>query len=367
MTNFIKKKLVMIMSREGKMRREEKIKMLKDVFAPKPGEKVLFLVDVPHDHIMDNTAWKERRTLAQEWYTTFAEMGAKIGFSVNVLEYEATGMPNSTIPNEIINMVRKSNLVIAMTEYSASSSLISVCHSKDSITRCASMPGVERRMEETAFTADYQQVKKYAICIAKMLNDSEGAEIVFSTGDTLSIDLRNRIGNADTGDCTQPGQFINFPSGEACKVPYEAEKDEIDEFGKSKTQGILPVRSHGELMKYVIEENKIVDIIGNGKKADEMRIFYAGNDTRRNIAELGIGCNPKAVVTGNVLEDEKVGLHIAYGMSTHLGGKVKSDVHDDICYSKGCPVEGTTVHFIDRDGSKTEIIRHAKLRYDILR
>jgi aminopeptidase len=357
----------MIIGLEEKMKREEKIKMFKDVFAPKSGEKVLFLVDLPHDHIIDNTAWKERRTLAQEWYTTFTEMGTKTGFSVNLLKYEATGMSNSSIPNEIINIARKSNLVIAMTEYSASASLISVCYSKNSITRCASMPGVERRMEETAFRADYQQVKKYATSLAKMLNDAVGAEIVFSTGDTLYIDLRNRVGDADTGECTQTGQFINFPSGEACKVPYEAEKDEIDEFGKSKTQGIWPVCSNAELMKYVVKNNKIVDIIGNGKKAEEMRIFYAENDTRRNIAELGIGCNPKAVVTGNVLEDEKVGLHIAYGMSTHLGGKVKSDVHDDICYSKGCPVEGTTVHLINGDGPKIEIIRNAMLRYNILR
>jgi aminopeptidase len=349
------------------MNPKERIKMFKDVFAPKSGEKVLFLVDIPHDHIIDNTAWKERRALAQEWYTTFTEMGAKIGFSVNILKYEATGMSNSNIPDEIINIVSKSNLVIAMTEYSASASLISVCFSENSITRCASMPRVERRMEETAFRANYQQVKKYAISIAKMLNYSEGANIVFSTGDTLYIDLRNRIGDADTGDCTQTGQFINFPSGEACKAPYEAEKDEIDEFGKSKTQGIWPVSSNGELMKYVVKNNRIVDIIGNGKKAEEMRIFYAENDTRRNIAELGIGCNPKAVITGNTLEDEKVGLHIAYGMSIHLGGKVKSDVHSDICYSKGCPVEGTTVNLINGDGSKTEIIRNAMLRYDLLR
>lgn len=350
-----------------KMKHEEKIKMFKDVFAPKSGEKVLFLVDLPHDHIIDNIAWEDRRTLAHEWYMIFTEMGAKIGFSVKIQEYEATGMSNSTIPNEIINIVRKSNLVIAMTEYSASASLITVCYSENSITRCASMPGVERRMEETAFKADYQQVKKYATTIAKMLNDAIGAEIVFSTGDVLYIDLRNRVGDADTGDCTQTGQFINFPSGEACIVPYEAEKDEIDKFGKSKTQGILPVNFNGELMKYVVKNNRIVDILGDGKKVEEMRIFYAENDTRRNIAELGFGCNPKAVVTGNVLEDEKVGLHIAYGMSTHLGGKVKSDVHDDICYSKGCPVEGSTVNLINEDGSKTEIIRNAMLRYNLLR
>jgi leucyl aminopeptidase (aminopeptidase T) len=357
----------MIRGIEEKMKHEEKIKMFRDIFAPKCGEKILFLVDIPHDNINDNKVWMERRNMAQEWYSIFREMGAKTGFSVNIQEYKATGMHNSPIPDEIIDVVSKSNLVIAMTEYSASASLISVCYSENSITRCASMPGVERKMEETAFTANYHQVKKYATTIAKLLNDTVGAEIVFSTGDNLYIDLRNRVGDADTGDCTQTGQFINFPSGEACKVPYEAEKDEIDEFGKSKTQGIWPVSSNGELMKYVVKNNRIVEIIGNGKTADEMRIFYAENDTRRNIAELGIGCNPNAVVTGNALEDEKVGLHIAYGMSTHLGGKVTSDVHEDICYSKGCPVEGTTVVLLNTDGYKTEIIRNAMLRYDLLR
>ena len=95
--------------------------------------------------------------------------------------------------------------------------------------------------------------------------------------------------------------------------------------------------------------------------------FFAENESRRNIAELGIGCNPKAVITGNVLEDEKVGLHIAYGMSSHLGGKIDSDMHQDTCYSKGCPVEGITVTLINRDGSKTEIIRDAMLRYELLK
>ena len=107
---------------------------------------------------------------------------------------------------------------------------------------------------------------------------------------------------------------------------------------------------------------------GEGKKADEMRAYFKENDTRRNIAELGIGCNPKAVVTGSVLEDEKVGgLHIAYGLSSHLGGKVNSDVHQDICYPKGAPIEAKTLTLIHKDGSKTELIKDAMLRYDLLK
>lgn len=363
----IRKKINYVTLREEKMLVEEKIKMFKDVFAPKVGEKVLFLTDIPHRNLEDNDKWADRRKMAKEWYQTFEEMGNETGFSVSWMEYKATGMHNTPIPEEVIEAVRKSDLVIAMTEFSGTSSILPICRAEGSTTRGASMPGVERRMENTAFKANYQDVKKYAIAIEKMLNKAVGAEVLFSTGDSLYIDLRNRIAHADTGDCTEFGQGINFPSGEAYKAPYEAATDEVEEFGKSKTEGIMPVKYDSELVKYIIKSNKIVEIIGEGEKADEMRGFFEEDDTRRNIAELGIGCNPKAVVTGNILEDEKVGLHIAYGMSSHLGGKVKSDMHQDIVYVKGCPVEGITLALINADGSKTELIQNAELRYDILK
>jgi len=349
------------------MRLEERLKLFKDVFAPKSGEKILFLVDIPHDNIRDSALWKDRRKMAQEWYNTFREMGSEQGFSVVILEYDATGQPNAPIPQEIVDATRKSNLVIAMTEFSATSSLVPICLAEGSTTRCASMPTVERRMEETAFRADYAEVQMYATAIEQMLNNAIAAEVVFSTGDTLYVDLRNRVAKSDSGDCSIKGQFINFPSGEGCKAPYEATSEESYKFGKSNTEGILPVSYDEEIVKYIIKNNRIVEVIGNSRKAEEMRIFFAENDSRRNIAELGIGCNPKAVITGNVLEDEKVGLHIAYGMSSHLGGKIKSDVHQDICYSKGCPVEGTTLTLVNSDGSKTKLIRDAMLCYHLLK
>ena len=164
--------------------------------------------------------------MAREWYETFKEMGKKKGFSVNFDQYEATGEHNSPVPQEVLDNASKSDILIAMTEYSGSSSFVPAFMHKDSTTRGASMPLVEKRMEETAFKADYSKVKNYAYSIEKMLNDAIGAEISFSTGDNLYIDLRNRIAVADAGECIEPGQFINFPSGKACKAPYEATSDE---------------------------------------------------------------------------------------------------------------------------------------------
>ena len=72
-----------------------------------------------------------------------------------------------------------------------------------------------------------------------------------------------------------------------------------------------------------------------------------------NIAEVAIGCNEKAVVTGNVLEDEKAGFHWAYGRSDHLGGEVGPSCfsapervcHQDIVYARGNPIVCRNVMF----------------------
>ena len=50
-----------------------------------------------------------------------------------------------------------------------------------------------------------------------------------------------------------------------------------------------------------------------------------------NVAELGIGTNEKAKLTGELLEDEKIlgTCHVAFGASAAIGGTVQVPVHLD--------------------------------------
>ena len=345
----------------------ERKKLIDDVFEPKSGEKIIIIVDLPHDYIVDTASWSDRRKFAADWFQTLKSMGEEKGFYVDFLEYLATGKHNGPIPKIVKNKIKKSNLFFAMTEFSATSSLVTICYDKESRTRGASMPRVERRMEETALNADYTKIHRYAINLKNILDNSIAAEIYFSTGEKIFIDLRNRKAGADTGSCKEAGQIINFPSGEAWKVPYEGTSDESKKFGPSKTQGVLPVLYDKEYLKYVVKENQISEIFGEGKIASKMKDLFNENKSRRNIAEFGIGCNPCAVVTGNILEDEKAGLHIAYGTSKHIGGNISSDLHQDICYSKGCPIEAFSVVLTNKNGSKIQIIKNSELQYELLR
>jgi len=350
------------------MSKQERIKLFDQVFSPKKGERILILTDMPHDDISDNASWIERREMANDWFQTLKGMGKDKGFSVETYSFPATGTNNKQISDETKNIVRKYNLVVAMTEFSATSSLAPIRLEKNLSFRCASMPGVERRMEDTSLRSDYSMVRKYSLALEKILSTVVAAEINFSNGDYLFLDFRNRRPLADLGDCTTPGQTINLPSGETCIVPYEAVDDEKERYGKSKTKGVLPVRYADDLIQYRIDENRIVKVDGNSSKSQDMEIFFQKNGCRRNIAELGIGCNPNAVVTGNVLEDEKVpGLHIAYGMSSHIGGKVYCDVHQDICYPKEAAIQAISLIVIHENDERMELINKNGLRFDILK
>jgi leucyl aminopeptidase (aminopeptidase T) len=230
------------------------------------------------------------------------------------------------------------------------------------------MPGATRSMEQSALAADYAEVARKAHILQEKLDRAVGATVQFSTGHQMYFDLRHREAHADDGQLRPGGggaRVINLPSGEAYIAPYEGEL----EGDPSKTEGFIPLMLGDELVVGKVEQNRIVEVIGEGPQADEARQHLALNEARRNIAELGLGCNDKAVVTGNVLEDEKVmGMHWAYGLSEHIGGTVGVDdfsapdlvEHRDWVYPKGGEIEVASLVLEYDDGTSEEIIKDAE-------
>lgn len=350
-------------------------KLIMDVFAPEPGERVLLLVDLPHGDIADHEEWAERREMAREWWEVFRKMGEERGFTVYpILTYPTAGSHGRPLPKEgemagkpvlFKDIMDETDLAIGFTEYHVTSSLITDFINKSDHLRAADMPTVTKRMEKTALAADYKEVQRKSRILCERLQRAVGARIQFDTGHEVYFDLRYRKAGVDDGYLHRDKEgirMINFPSGEAFKVPYEGER----EGDPSKTAGTIPVKLEGELVLYEVRENKIAEIVGDGPQAAKQREYFAVDPARCNICELGLGTNDKAVVTGNILEDEKAsGFHWAYGQSDHIGGVVGPDsfsdpshiVHLDTVYAKGCPVEVASVVLVYEDGTEEEIIR----------
>jgi len=347
-------------------------KLLVDVFQPQAGEVVVVACDEPHDAIADNPAWAERRRMAAEWREAFARLGQRMGFQTRpLMTFAATGASGADLPvsaklggaeASLEQTLLSSTLACFLTQYSATAALDGICKKREDF-RAASLPGLERRMEETSLQADYGEVARRCKILDECLKDAERLEVRFSTGHTCAFDLRWRKAEVDDGYLPRgkPGdRIINLPSGETFVVPYEGER----EGEASRTEGQLPLERDGERVVLQVKANRIGAIEGSGALADKLRAFFAADPMRCNVAEVAFGCNDRAVVTGNVLEDEKAGFHWAYGRSDHLGGTVgvkafakpENVVHHDVVYAKGNPIQVAEAVVVG-PGGRREVIR----------
>jgi leucyl aminopeptidase (aminopeptidase T) len=308
--------------------------------------------------------------MADEWHRQITGFSESYGMLVNpVVTYNAT--KSSNMPEygmcrgervRLEDTIRDSTIVISMPQFSASAPLLKLTEKYHDL-RVASMPGVTKSMEETGLSADYQQVAATCARIAPLFERADGIEVTFSTGHTCYFDVSSHNKVSQDNGLLHPGagkdanRFSNLPAGEVCTCPNEAEN--------SHTAGEIPAVFGDETIVFVVRKNRIIDVKGDGPVAEKKRQKFREEVALCNIAEVAIGCNDKAAVTGNVLEDEKAGFHWAYGRSDHLGGTVGVEDfsspdkahHGDIVYAKGSPIVCTRLDFIFADGTrKTAII-----------
>jgi len=101
-----------------------------------------------------------------------------------------------------------------------------------------------------------------------------------------------------------------------------------------------------EPLRIEIHDGMAQKITGGAQAESLQQILQTYGEASRNVAELGIGTNPYAIITGAVLEDEKVKhtVHVALGDNATIGGTVVADSHlDGIVLSPTLLVDGVTI------------------------
>jgi leucyl aminopeptidase (aminopeptidase T) len=96
-----------------------------------------------------------------------------------------------------------------------------------------------------------------------------------------------------------------------------------------------------------VEKGMITDIEGGHQAkllADDLK--HRNDSQVYNVAELGVGLNPKCIMQGIMLEDEGVfgSVHIGIGTNITLGGNVKAAIHYDLLmYGATIELDGNVV------------------------
>jgi leucyl aminopeptidase (aminopeptidase T) len=183
-----------------------------------------------------------------------------------------------------------------------------------------------------AIEADFAVLEPVAIELASRLTAAKQWRITTAGGTDVSGRLDGRAGRANTSLCHHRGEVMGVPDVEAFVAPVDGE-----------TNGTIVIDASTSVMGLIdqpirlrVESGRVVDISG-GPQAEELRaIVDTAGPSARVIAEIGIGLNPEAKVSGAIIEDEcAYGTgHFALGRNTTFGGNNDSPVHIDMVYWK---------------------------------
>jgi leucyl aminopeptidase (aminopeptidase T) len=190
--------------------------------------------------------------------------------------------------------------------------------------RVATLPGVTEDMLARVMSADMEGLRRKGRAVADALDGAEEARITCPNGSDLRLSLEGRTAIPDAGELSEPGAFGNLPCGEGFIPPASG-------WGTLIIDGsIAGIGLVDQPLELVVESGHLTSARG-GQGMAFMELLTAHGEDGTNVAELGIGTNEKAKLTGNILEDEKIlgTAHVAFGASAAIGGKVQVPVHLD--------------------------------------
>jgi leucyl aminopeptidase (aminopeptidase T) len=189
-------------------------------------------------------------------------------------------------------------------------------------------PYLEDGWIDGAMTADFLEIRKQAERLRDRLARGKRAKVTTPAGTDVSMVIEGRkpVGWL-TGVCRNPGEVSAFPGGEVSLPPLEGTTE-----GRIVLEHIMTdIGRLAQPIVLTVEKGECVKIDG-GVEAHALAAHIDGVKNATNIAELGIGLNPKSRLTGGITEVKKrLGTaHMALGDSAAgYGGKVTSDVHLD--------------------------------------
>lgn len=194
----------------------------------------------------------------------------------------------------------------------------------DAGARGATMPHVTADMLTRLMAADFDLMGHRSRAVAELLSAADGAHLTCPRGTDLRLDLTGRPAIADDGDLTAPGAFGNLPCGEGFVSPIGGEgtvhASSLAAIGLSDPPAVLTVDGGRLRAAQGAAGERLLERLG------------AAGEQGTNLAELGVGTNERARLTGNILEDEKMlgTVHVAFGASAGIGGTVSVLVHLDV-------------------------------------
>jgi aminopeptidase len=296
---------------------------VRDCMGLQPGERALVVTDAPQRAIGD----------------ALREAVVSLGNDVLLVEIVPRRSNGEEPPPEVAALMTQFDVVLCPTSKSLTHTDARRAASAGG-ARVATLPGVTEAIMARGMGADYRRIAARTLAICRLMEATKTIRVVALAGTDITMAVAGRAAHASTGLFRERGQSGNLPTGEAYLAPLEGRSHGVVVVdGSMAGIGVVetPIR--------IAVEDGLATAIEGGEEADRLRALLEphGPDAR-NVAEFGVGTNDRAILSGAIIEDEKVmgTIHVAFGDNKSMGGTVRVASHLDGL------VKQPTVWFDDR-------------------
>ena len=251
----------------------------------------------------------------------------KLATEAFLLEMKAREINGEEPPRPIAEMMKMADVVLCPTSKSLThtNARREACKAG---SRVGTLPGITEEVMVRTMSADYNRIAELTYKVSTILDKGNMAHLTTALGTDIRIPIKGIKAISSTGLIQKSGMFGNLPSGESYLRPEEGKADGLFIVDGSMA-GIGKIED--KPVKITVENGIAVEITG-GKEARKLNeMIEVVGEKARNLAELGVGTNYRAIITGEILEDEKVAgtVHLALGNNVSMGGTVDVGFHVD--------------------------------------
>lgn len=313
---------------------------LKEIMGIRKGETALIV----HDEYARRVSEVTKKALEIE------------GVTVHMYEVPEEGRPLKEAPKELRAVMERLKPTLFFNQLKGMGEetpfRIQLHHDESTYgARVGHSPDITMGMIEYPMTADFKAIKARADLLKKRFEGVAALRVTAPGGTDVAFSIKGRDFADDI--TIQPGHMGNLPAGEMWCAPVE----------QSMNGTIVCDGSIGDLGQVIaplvmcVEDGYVTRLSSADKElVHKVNELISVDDEASLCGEFGIGLNPKARLTGLLLEDEKVygTLHIAFGHNSDMpGGQNMSATHRDFLFRKPSIQVLETGEYLMRDGELT--------------
>jgi leucyl aminopeptidase (aminopeptidase T) len=234
-------------------------------------------------------------------------------------------------PGEVAAQFAQADVVFCLTRASMAHT-----HARrvatDRGTRFLSLPDYSLALlADESLLADFAGLRPQAEALAARLDRGATVTIRSAPDAELGFTIAGRRANCCPGICAGPGALASPPDAEVNVAPAEDSAE-----GLIWIDGSVPCPEIGllaEPLGMVLREGRIAELRGPAETVARLETIFDRLPTSKTrvLAEFGIGLNPRAHLSGRMLEDEGCAgtIHLGFGSNATIGGRNEVAFHLD--------------------------------------